>query len=99
MQITAIAGKHHRQGFRRITRRDGRSLDTKGVEFPRHLMSTQILSSSSLEQVITRILASRRITHADQHQLLLPRTLTPQEQALINRLFDQLRNGLIKVVD
>jgi hypothetical protein len=62
-------------------------------------MSTQTFPSSSLEQVVNQILASRRITHADQHQLLLARTLTPQEQALINRLFEKLRNGLIKVVD
>jgi hypothetical protein len=77
----------------------GRSLDTDDVEFPRHPMSTQTLPSLSLEQVINRILASRRITHEDQHLLLQTRTLTPQEQALINRLFDKLRNGLIKVVD
>ncbi len=53
----------------------------------------------SLEQVVNRILTSRQITHEDQHLLLLSRTLTPQEQALINRVFDRLRRGLLKVVD
>jgi hypothetical protein len=53
----------------------------------------------SLEQVVNRILTSRQITYEDQHLLLLFKTLTPQEQALINRVFDKLRRGLLKVVD
>jgi hypothetical protein len=62
-------------------------------------MSTQVFPPISLEQVVNRILASRQITHEDQHLLLLSRTLTPQEIALINRVFDKLRQGLLKVVD
>ncbi len=62
-------------------------------------MSTQILPSLSLEQVVNRILTSRQITHEDQHLLLLSKTLTSQEIALINRVFDKLRQGLLKVVD
>ncbi len=62
-------------------------------------MSTQILPSLSLEQVVNRILTSRQITHEDQHLLLLNRTPNSQELALINRVFDKLRQGLLKVVD
>jgi hypothetical protein len=53
----------------------------------------------SLEPIAERILSSRRITRADQLLLLTPHSLTVQEQALVNRVFDRLRSGLIRVVD
>lgn len=62
-------------------------------------MSTHSFPIISLEQVVNRILTSRQITHEDQHLLLLSKTLTTQELALINRVFDKLRQGLLKVVD
>jgi len=55
--------------------------------------------SNALEQLVDRILSSRQITRQDQHSLLALYNLTVQEQALINRLFDRLRRGLIRVVD
>ncbi|MDX2230018.1 MAG: hypothetical protein NW220_10290 [Leptolyngbyaceae cyanobacterium bins.349] len=62
-------------------------------------MFPETVISDSLEQVVNRILSSRRITRQDQHSLLSLYNLTTQERALINRLFDRLRTGLIKVVD
>lgn len=62
-------------------------------------MAIPTFPAISLEQVVNRILTSRQITHEDQHLLLLFTTLTAQEQALINRVFDKLRQGLLKVVD
>lgn len=62
-------------------------------------MYMQVPSPDTLEQVVNRILASRQITRQDQHILLHLYDLTTQERTLINRLFDRLRTGLIKVVD
>ena len=57
------------------------------------------LSADSIEQVVARILSSRKITRRDQNSLLNLYTMTTHERALINRLFDGLRAGLIRVVD
>ncbi len=62
-------------------------------------MISQIPTSDSLEQIVNRILSSRQITRRDQFHLLSLQSLTSQEQALINRLFDRLRMGFVKVVD
>jgi len=62
-------------------------------------MLTQAPVSDSLEQVISRILASRQITRQDQHHLLNLYDLTAQQRSLINQLFDRFRLGLIRVVD
>jgi hypothetical protein len=62
-------------------------------------MIPSISTSDSLEQIVDRILASRQITRQDQYRLLSLQSVTMQEQALINRLFDRLRMGLIRVVD
>lgn len=67
-------------------------------------MQTQAhLPESSLEQVIKKIFTSYRITRADQQlfmkTLLSKDTLTPQEQEQIDRVFDALRRGLLRVVD
>jgi len=62
-------------------------------------MISQASTSESLEQVVNRILSSRQITRQDQHQLLSLYNLSTQEKALVNRLFDRLRMGLVKVVD
>jgi hypothetical protein len=56
-------------------------------------------STIELESVVERILTSRRITRADQHLLLTLHSLTSQERALINRVFDRLQMGMIKVAD
>ena len=62
-------------------------------------MLTQAPGSNSFEQIVNRILTSRQITRQDQYSLLALYDLDGQQQALINRLFDRLRAGLIKVVD
>lgn len=61
-------------------------------------MSTQA-PAFTLEQIVDRILSSRQITRNDQHSLLALYNLTIQEQAMVNRIFDRLRMGLLKVVD
>ncbi|MDX2240490.1 MAG: hypothetical protein NW224_07395 [Leptolyngbyaceae cyanobacterium bins.302] len=66
---------------------------------PLVVMYMQASTPDSLEQVVNRILSSRQITRQDQNCLLHLYNLTTQERALINRLFDRLRTGLIKVVD
>lgn len=55
--------------------------------------------STSVEQIVEQILISRKITRQDQSNLLNLSTLTPQENALISRIFDYLRSGRIRVVD
>ncbi len=61
------------------------------------------LPNVTFEQVIERIFASRRITRADQERfmsaLLAKSSLTAAEQVQVNRVFDALRSGLIRVVD
>lgn len=62
-------------------------------------MLSQAPISTALEQIVNQILTSRKITRQDQSNLLNLTTLTPQENALINRIFDHLRSGRIRVVD
>ncbi|HIK53758.1 MAG TPA: hypothetical protein IGS37_01035 [Synechococcales cyanobacterium M55_K2018_004] len=61
------------------------------------------LSETSVEQLVEHILTSRRISRADQERfmkaLLSKNTLTEREQAQVNRVFDALRSGLLRVVD
>ncbi|NJP09057.1 MAG: hypothetical protein HC866_05850 [Leptolyngbyaceae cyanobacterium RU_5_1] len=59
----------------------------------------QTIEQISIEQVVERILSSRQITRQDQYSLLALSTLTDQEQALINKVFDRLRLGLLRVVN
>ncbi|NJN57255.1 MAG: hypothetical protein HC879_07000 [Leptolyngbyaceae cyanobacterium SL_5_9] len=58
---------------------------------------------ASVEQIVEQMLAARRISRADQERfmsvLLSKRVLTPTEQAQVNRVFDGLRTGRLKVVD
>lgn len=62
-------------------------------------MISSLSSPHSLEQLINHILDSRQLTREDQRQLLALQSLTSQEQTLINRLFDRLRLGFVRVVD
>lgn len=62
-------------------------------------MSAQAFTSPSLQEVVDRILTSRKITRIDQRLLLSLNSLNWEEQTLINQVFDRLRNGLLKVVD
>ena len=62
-------------------------------------MNAPTLNATPLESIVERILSTRRITRVDQHSLLALGNLTAQEKQLINRVFDRLRMGLLKVVD
>lgn len=65
-------------------------------------MEAQVLPLSlqdSLQNVVDRILSSRRITRVDQRLLVSLANLSREEQALLNEVFDRLRRGLLRVVD
>jgi len=61
------------------------------------------LPTSAVDQIVERIFASCRMTRTDQARfmsaLLCKNAITDAERHLINRVFDGLRRGLIKVVD
>jgi hypothetical protein len=65
----------------------------------------QTLNSSPLniEQMVQKITSSGRISRADQHQfmsaLLSQKSLGSAEQMMINRVFELLRAGRLRVVD
>ncbi|MGM3305888.1 hypothetical protein ACSQ6I_07885 [Anabaena sp. WFMT] len=58
---------------------------------------------SNLEEILERIFSNRRITRQDQHimmsSLLEAEGLSEQNMREINKVFDALKRGLIKVVD
>lgn len=67
-------------------------------------MTAQLhLPSPSIEQIVTQILATRRITRSIQRRFmqaaLAQDQLSPADRALIDRVFEALRSGLVKVVD
>lgn len=61
------------------------------------------LPKSTVGEVVARIVTNRRITRSDQAQfmamLLAKGALTSAEQEEVNRIFDGLRSGRIRVVD
>jgi hypothetical protein len=61
-------------------------------------MEAQVLSPS-LQDVVNRILTSRRITRLDQRLLVSLANRSHDEQKLLNEVFDRLRRGLLRVVD
>lgn len=60
-------------------------------------------ANANIEQVVEHIFASRRITRADQRRfmsaLLSKDALSVKEQQHIDRVFDALRRGFLRVVD
>lgn len=56
-----------------------------------------------IQELVDRILASRRISRTDQNRfmsaLLEKRSLSEEDQLQITRVFDGLQMGLIRVVD
>jgi hypothetical protein len=60
-------------------------------------------SPSNIEQMVQKITSSGRISRADQQQfmsaLLSQKSLGSAEQVLINRVFELLRAGRLRVVD
>jgi hypothetical protein len=69
----------------------------------------QVVNSSlsnslpNIEQMVQKITSSGRISRADQQQfmsaLLSKKTLDSAEELLINRVFELLRAGRLRVVD
>lgn len=61
------------------------------------------LPEVSIQQMVEHIFSTRRITRFDQERfmsaLLSKKALTSKEQDQINRVFDALRSGLLRVVD
>lgn len=64
---------------------------------------TQPSPMPALESVVQHIFETRCITRHDQQQFMIrilsAKTIAPQEQALVNRVFDALRLGQLRVVD
>jgi hypothetical protein len=60
-------------------------------------------ANTTIEQIVHKITSSGRINRADQQQfmatLLSLNTLNSTEEALINRVFELLRSGRLRVVD
>lgn len=73
------------------------------VFIPLVFMSAQIQPQSDIAQVVEKIFSSRKITRADQHRFMSTALskvrLSPADQMQIDRVFDALRRGLLKVVD
>jgi hypothetical protein len=66
-------------------------------------MSAQIQPQSDIAQVVEKIFASRKITRADQRRFMSTALskvrLSSADQIQVDRVFDALRRGLLKVVD
>jgi hypothetical protein len=57
---------------------------------------------TNLEQTIEKMFAARRLTRQDQQQLMAmfsQRDLSPGDAALINRVYEALSQGKLRVVD
>lgn len=59
--------------------------------------------SLTVAQLVEHLLTTRRIARADQQRLmavlLSKASLSPEEQMLVNRVSDLLRQGWLRVVD
>lgn len=64
-------------------------------------MEAQAFTASPyvLSQVVDHILTSRRITRQDQRLLMSLKSPSSEEQSLINRVYEALHRGLLKVAD
>jgi hypothetical protein len=62
-----------------------------------------VTPQASLQQVVDHILSTRRISRADQSRFMSialgKSSLSIEEQRQVNRVFDALKQGLVKVVD
>ncbi len=64
-------------------------------------MQSQSLPFPNLEQLVTKILTTRRISRMDQEwlmTLLNKQVIDPQEHDLVNRVFQGLQQGRLRVV-
>lgn len=68
------------------------------------MMTPQVSAPQlSIEQIVLEIFSNQRITRTDRRRLmsmlLAKDFLSSQEQNYINRMFESLRQGAIRVVD
>ncbi|CBN59374.1 MULTISPECIES: hypothetical protein [Kamptonema] len=68
------------------------------------MMTPQVSAPQlSIEQIVLEIFSTRRITRTDRRRLmsmlLAKDFLSSEEQNSINRMFESLRQGAIRVVD
>ncbi len=64
------------------------------------VMAVSRFSSQSLEQLVSQILATRRISRMDQEllmTLLNKDVIEPQEHDLVNQVFEALQQGRLRV--
>ena len=89
-------GLHITRGNREIT-------DIKYVDVPPTQMTVELATpQATLEEIITKILASRRISRLDQRLLMAAShqsALTTQEENLLKQVYELLHRGLLKVVN
>jgi len=60
------------------------------------------VSNRPLEQIVDQIFATHKITRSDQQHLMSlfsSRSLNPRDISLLNRVYDGLNKGLVRVVD
>ncbi|MBE9138627.1 hypothetical protein IQ254_15745 [Nodosilinea sp. LEGE 07088] len=66
------------------------------------MINSECVNMSNLEQTIERVFAARRLTRNDQQQLmamLSQRELSSNDAALIDRVYEALSQGRLRVVD
>jgi hypothetical protein len=73
------------------------------IPVPSNMKKAVNSAQLSIEQMVHKITSSGRISRADQQQfmaaLLSQKTISSTEQAMINRIFELLRAGRLRVVD
>ena len=65
-------------------------------------MTMTMTTTTDLQELVTQVLSSRRISVVDQQlmsSLLAQDNLNDEERTLIERVFYGVRHGLLKVVD
>ena len=77
--------------------------DIKYVDVPHTQMQAELVAPQvTLEQIVAKILASRRISRLDQRLLMAASyqsALTTQEENLLKQVYELLHRGLLKVVN
>ena len=66
------------------------------------MLATASLPEVTIEELVNRIFSARRITRTDQRlfMMLLSQCLvTEEERRLIDRVYEGLRRGFLRVVD
>ncbi len=66
------------------------------------LLSIRVRPMSTLERAVEQMFASRRLTRRDQQMIMAmftKRDLSPTDADLINRVYEALSQGRLRVVD